>query len=323
VHGRVAPVDPHGRPAVDDGEMWRTAGTAMDGTDADRSARSSPHHPPQRTDRDDEHRHRPHDVHRTSLVGLSVPEGVEVELYRRSAEVLVGQRIAVVRSPDAWFVDGVDMRALVGHRIAAARRIGKVLCLPTDGPTLGLRFGMTGRLIVGDDAAVGDLRYGPAGDDAAWDRFAFVTDRGVDVRVNDPRRLGGAFLDPDTSKIGPDLFTVDTTQLSDALGGVRSPIKAALLDQARVGGLGNMLVDEVCWQCHLDPATPARMLDAAAIDRLAATIRETARRQLERGGSHLGDLPREPGAPCERDGAPLTRRTIGGRTTFSCPVCQS
>jgi formamidopyrimidine-DNA glycosylase len=252
-----------------------------------------------------------------------MPEGVEVELYRRSAEAIVGHTVDHVETPDAWFVKNADPAVLVGRVVTRAVRAGKLLMLHTDGPTLGLRFGMTGRLIVGADVPIGKLRYGPSSDDSRWDRFALRTDRGVVVRVSDPRRLGGVFVDPDPSVVGPDMCTVTARELRAALASARAPVKAALLDQARVGGLGNMLVDEICWQCHLDPATSAADLDGDGVGVLAATVRSTARRQLRRGGSHLGDLPRSAGARCPRDGAPLTRRTIGGRTTASCPVCQS
>src|SRR5947208_17139505 len=99
-----------------------------------------------------------------------MPESIEVEYYRRLAERAVGRVIVGVDARDAWFLKGgltppglAD--AVTGRRIDAARRIGKLLLLDTDGPTVGLRFGMTGRLIVDGVAGVEDLQYSSMRDD--------------------------------------------------------------------------------------------------------------------------------------------------------------
>jgi formamidopyrimidine-DNA glycosylase len=80
----------------------------------------------------------------------------------------------------------------------------------------------------------------------------------------------------------------------------------------------------VLWRAGIDPARAADTLDDDDIRRLHRAIRDTLRILGRRGGSHTGDLTsqREPGAHCPKDGAPLVRRTIGGRTTYSCPVHQ-
>lgn len=209
---------------------------------------------------------------------------------------------------------------MVGRTIGAARRIGKLLLLDTDGPTIGLRFGMTGRLIVDGTSGVDQLEYSSGRDEPAWDRVRFGLDAG-DLRMRDPRRLGGVTLDPDESSLGVDVFAITPAALRDTLAGSEAPIKARLMDQARVAGVGNLIADEVLWRAGVDPARPAGSLTAPEVRRLHRHLRATVDDLLARGGSHTGDLfaSRQRGGVCPRDGAPLERRTVGGRTTWSCP----
>lgn len=255
---------------------------------------------------------------------------IEIELYRRLADRTVGQRIVDVQAPDAWYLkaglDGAALgAALTGRTITGTRRIGKLLLLHTDGPTLGLRFGMTGRLVVDDTSAIDALEYSSTRDEPAWDRFALRFEGGGRLRVNDPRRLGGVLLEPDLAALGPDALSVTLTELRAGLARSTAPVKARLLDQARLAGLGNLLVDEILWRAGLDPARPAGELDADEVRRLHRTIRSTVGRLLDAGGSHLGRLQpaRLRGGLCPKDGAPLLRRTVGGRTTYSCPRHQT
>jgi formamidopyrimidine-DNA glycosylase len=97
------------------------------------------------------------------------------------------------------------------------------------------------------------------------------------------------------------------------------------MNQARIAGLGNLLVDETLWRAGLDPARPADSLDAGEQARLSRAVSTTLRVLGRRGGSHTGDLmpAREPAGVCPRDGTPLLRRTVGGRTTYSCPKHQT
>jgi formamidopyrimidine-DNA glycosylase len=209
----------------------------------------------------------------------------------------------------------------VGRTVVAARRIGKVLLLDTDsGPTVGLRFGMTGRLLVDGVAGVDQLEYSSLRDEPAWDRVTFRFDRG-DLRIRDPRRLGGVVLEPSEDQLGHDLLRVTPAQLREALAGSAAPVKARLLDQARIAGIGNLIADEVLWRAGIDPARTAGSLDATEVRRLHRHLRRGLDVMIERGGSHTGDLftSRTPGGRCPKDGAPLLRRTIGGRTTWSCP----
>lgn len=257
-----------------------------------------------------------------------MPELVEVELYRRAVDAVVGRRIVGVEAPDPWFVRG-DLGpgpladALVGARITATRRIGKLLLIDTDGPTLGLRFGMTGLVEVDGQRPIGELRYSSSRRDPAWVRFALALDPGA-LAVVDPRRLGGVSLDPDEAALGPDAATVGLAALRQALAGSTAPLKARLLDQARLAGVGNLMADEVLWRAGLDPRRPAGGLAPAELRRLHRHLRGTADDLLRRGGSHTGDVieARVPGGTCPRDGAALQRATVGGRTTWWCPQHQ-
>lgn len=258
-----------------------------------------------------------------------MPEMIEVELYRRVADRAVGRRIRAVEAPDAWFLKRVDARtigrALRGRTVTGTRRIGKLLLLDTDGPTVGLRFGMTGRLSVDGDGPVEELEYGSSRDLPEWDRFGLRFEGGGRLRMNDPRRLGGVILEPDLGALGPDALSVTLRDFRGVLAGSEAPLKARLLDQARLAGLGNLLVDETLFRAGIDPARSAGSLDDATVARLHEQVRATVGDLLAKGGSHLGRLQaaRVRGGLCPRDGAPLLRRTIGGRTTYSCPGHQS
>ncbi len=193
-----------------------------------------------------------------------MPEMLEVESYRVLAESVLGRRIVRVRAPDPWILKNgttpAQLRAFVGLRFTAARRRGKLLLLDTEqGPTLGLRFGMTGVLEVDDLEGVEQLQYASARRDPKWIRFEVRFDGGGRLALRDARRLGGVEFDPDDSGLGPDAFDITLPELRRALDSA-SPLKARLMDQHRVAGLGNLLTDELLWRAGLDPARPARSL---------------------------------------------------------------
>ncbi|HUP85660.1 MAG TPA: DNA-formamidopyrimidine glycosylase family protein [Acidimicrobiales bacterium] len=261
-----------------------------------------------------------------------MPELPEVEAYRRLAdERALGRTIVAVGAPDAWYLKGgLDADALaialVGHRFEAARRIGKLLLLDVDGdgPVLGLRFGMTGRLLVDDNDVVGELLYTSKADRPEWDRFLVRFDDGGVLRMQDPRRLGGVLLDPPEGRLGADATTVTPAVLRAALGASTAPLKARLLNQAHLAGVGNLIADEALWRAGLDPRRPARSLTDAEHRRLHKHLRASVVDLMARGGSHTGDLRthRAPGGRCPKDGTALQRDTVGGRTTWWCPKHQ-
>jgi formamidopyrimidine-DNA glycosylase len=258
-----------------------------------------------------------------------VPEGLEAEIWRRACAPLEGRTIVDVVVDARVVVDGFAA-AVTGATFTGARRRGKVVLLDTDGPTIGLHFGMTGRLVIDGDASIERLAYASGRDDPAWDRLVlYATPSGraapPALRFNDPRRLGRISLDPDLDHLGVDYSEVTPRRLARALDGRQSVLKSVLLDQHVVAGLGNLCVDEVLWWAGLDPRRTVASLTAAEVDRLASTIRRRVPVMLARGGSTTGVLNpavRASLPPCERDGAPLERLTIGGRTTVYCPSHQ-
>ncbi len=256
-----------------------------------------------------------------------MPEMLEVEEYRRLAARTLDRTIVAVHAPDTWFLKGgltpqAVTDALLGRSFTTDRRIGKLLLLDVaDGPTLGLRFGMTGRLLVDGHAAIDRLEYSSDRNDPKWDRFGIDFDDGGAMRLRDPRRLGAVELDPDEERLGVDAAAIGAAQLRDLLAGSDAPLKARLLDQARIAGIGNLLADEMLWRAGLDPARSAASLGPAEARRLHRHLRATLDELGARGGSHMGDLQemRTRAGVCPRDGTPLARRTVGGRTTYSCP----
>ncbi len=254
-----------------------------------------------------------------------MPELLEIETYRQAALPVVGRVISGVHAPDDWYVKGDTTPALLhqmlpGCTVTAVRRIGKLMLLDTDGPILGMRYGMTGRLIVDGGAPIDQLEYSTGRDDPAWDRFGLRFGDGGALTMRDPRRLGGVELDPDESRLGPDATTVTYAPFRDIVRGSTAPLKARLMDQARLAGLGNLLVDETLWRAGLAPGRSARSLDDVEMKRLHRVMRRTVTVLGERGGSHTGDLQpaRVRGGHCPKDGSVLERDEIGGRTTYWC-----
>ncbi len=259
-----------------------------------------------------------------------MPEGIEIELYRLAAERAVGRTITAVHAPDDWFLKGgLTAReltgALLGQRVEGTRRRGKLLLLDlSNGVHLGLRFGMTGRLIVDHEAAIEYLEYSSQRSDPAWDRFGLTFADGGHLLIRDPRRLGGVLLDPDEDTLGVDAFGATLADLRRRVFVGDVALKARLLDQARVAGVGNLIADEVLWRAGIDPARAAGSLTDTEQRRVHRQLRAVLGDFLRDGGSHTGRLmpARVRGGRCPKDGAELLRRQVGGRTTYSCPVHQ-
>ncbi|MEA2213618.1 MAG: formamidopyrimidine-DNA glycosylase [Solirubrobacteraceae bacterium] len=248
-----------------------------------------------------------------------MPELPEAERARQTLETVLGRRIAGVDDRDTYVcrphVPGEIADALVGHRLVSAHRRGKFLWLETeDGPTLGLHLGMAGKIVV----------EGP-GEVPRWDRFAVEFEDGTRFALRDKRRLGRAVINPDFSHVGPDAGGVSREEFRRRIGTGTAPIKARLLDQKWISGVGNLLADETLWQARISPRRPVSSLSTDDLDRLRRELRAAIRSAIRKGGAHTGRfIParRQEGA-CPRDGhAPLERATIGGRTTYWCPVCQ-
>ena len=254
-----------------------------------------------------------------------MPEGLEAEIYRRAANQTVGRTIRDVEVDDRQEMAADLVVALPGATVERVRRHGKLVMLDlgnSQAACLGLHFGMTGRLVVDEVAPIAELEYASNRDDPSWDRFVITFDRGGRLRVNDPRRWARFVLDPDLGRLGPDFLTVTAEHLLRAFGRRGTPVKSALLDQSVVAGYGNLCVDELLWQVGIDPHRPAREVPDATVTDLVAFARPHLRKMLRRGGSHRGTSAPEIRAAlpsCPRDGVPLKRSEVGGRTTVWCP----
>ncbi|MBV9816748.1 MAG: hypothetical protein JOZ07_00195 [Solirubrobacterales bacterium] len=247
-----------------------------------------------------------------------MPELPEAERARQTLESALGRRIADVDDRDSYVcrphVPGELAAALTGHTLATAHRRGKFMWLETDdGPALGLHLGMAGRILVDPD------------DSTRWDRFTLTFDDGGRLVLRDKRRLSRAVLNPDFSHVGPDAAEVGRVEFRRRIGAGRAPIKARLLDQGAISGIGNLLADQILWQARLSPNHPTGALSMEELDRLRREVRAAVRSAIRKGGAHTGQFieARRRDGVCPRDGHHLSRAQVGGRTTYWCPVCQT
>ena len=247
-----------------------------------------------------------------------MPELPEAERARQTLESALGRRIAGVDDRDSYVcrphMPGEIAAALTGHTLRSAHRRGKFMWLETDeGPALGLHLGMAGRIIVD-----------PA-EPSRWDRFALQFADGGRLVLRDKRRLGRAVLNPDFSHVGPDAAEVGRDEFRRRVGAGRTAIKARLLDQAAISGVGNLLADEILWQARLSPKRLTGDLSPADLDLLRRAMRAAVRSAIRKGGAHTGRFiqARSREGACPRDGHRLERDRIGGRTTYWCPACQT
>ncbi len=272
-----------------------------------------------------------------------MPELPEAEQARALiAERGLGRRIVAVDDRDTYVcrphAPGEIADALIGTRLTAAGRRGKTMWCETDsGPTLGLHLGMAGRVIV-DGVSAGD-RVPPAevaalarsvdgersAREAGWARFRLDFADGGRLTLFDKRRLGRVVLDPDVDRLGPDALEVTRDEFRVRVGRGSAPLKARLMDQETVAGIGNLLADEILWQVAQPPLRPAGDLGDDELDALRRAVRAATRRAIRRGGVHTGDVIslRRSGATCSRCGADMVRGRVGGRTTWWCGREQS
>jgi formamidopyrimidine-DNA glycosylase len=247
-----------------------------------------------------------------------MPELPEAERARRQLERVVGREIVAVDDSDTYVcrphAPGEMGAALVGHRLTDTYRRGKFLWAETDGgPQLGLHLGMAGSLTVDEAPAPRN-----------WDRFVLEFADGGRLALRDKRRLGRAVLEPDLSHVGPDAAEVGREQFRARVGRGTAPLKARLLDQGVIAGVGNLLADEILWRARLGPRRLPNGLTTDELDRLRRATRAAMRDAVRLGGAHTGHLipHRIRGGRCPRCRTELGRATIGGRTTFWCPECQ-
>jgi len=272
-----------------------------------------------------------------------VPELPEVEMARATIErAALGRRIADVDDTDTWecrpHTPGEIRDALVGRRLTGAFRRGKTMWCETSGlgrgrppgPVLGLHLGMSGRIVVSgaDGETEGGDRLtgkGTASEQSArhpeWDRFTIVFDDGGALRLFDKRRLGRVRLDPGLDDLGPDAAEVGVAEFRERVGHGRTAVKARLLDQSVLAGVGNLLADETLWQARLDPRRTVDTLGPDDLTDLHRALKRATRSAIRQGGVHTGTVVehRHGGGHCPRCGTAMRRATVGGRTTWFCP----
>lgn len=272
-----------------------------------------------------------------------MPELPEVETVRRMlAPALEGRTLDRVEIADPRLTrpeDPVAVAAeLEGERVALVDRRGKYLIVRFEsGRALLVHLRMTGSFL----HAAGELPADP------HRRAVVRLDDGSDVAYRDVRRFGTwLLLEPEEveayidERVGrePLADAYKAKHLAERLEGRKAPIKAAILDQRTVAGVGNIYADEALWRARIHPLTPAQALDPHQVAALYRAIREALRAGIRRQGSTLRDyrLPDggEGGAqhefrvygrggdPCERCGTPIDKIRVAGRGTWYCPACQ-
>ena len=267
------------------------------------------------------------------------------------ADRALHRRIADVDDSDSYVArphpPGELRIALTGRSLTAAHRRGKTIWLETSpvngdsegmerrvagaeavapgGPELGLHLGMSGRIVVTDpDGTVtegGDrYRYDPGPDRARWSRFTLTFADGGSLVLRDPRRLGRVRLHPNIGALGPDATQVTPAQFRALITKGTIAVKARLLDQSKIAGIGNLLADEILWQARVSPQERVNCLSAAQVKRIYHAVRSVLEAAMAGGGAHIGDMiaARHPGGTCPRDGAPMVHGTVGGRSTWWC-----
>ena len=273
-----------------------------------------------------------------------MPELPEVETVRAQLEPeLVGRRFERVEILDSRLTrpfdpDGVAAE-LVRERVSALDRRGKYLIARFEsGRVLLVHLRMTGQLLHANGSLPGDDPH----------RRAVVRlDDGSDVVYRDVRRFGTwLLLEPGelegylAARVGPEPLapTFTTKRLGELLAGRRAPVKAVLLDQRGLAGVGNIYADEALWRARIHPLRPAGQLDPAELAALHRGIRAALKAGIARQGATLSDY-RTPdggrgrmqdefmvygreGEPCERCGTPIEKIRAAGRGTWYCPSCQ-
>lgn len=276
-----------------------------------------------------------------------MPELPEVETVRRGLEpVLEGSRLVRVlaRRPDLRFPLPKDFQArLEGRRVTGIGRRAKYLLVALDGPdVLMIHLGMSGRI---------RIHQGPPPPPEPHDHVDFATDAGATIRFHDPRRFGfmdliaaeRLFAHPLLANLGPEPLdnAFDGPGLAARLKGKKTSIKAALMDQRVVAGLGNIYVSESLFRAGISPKRTAATVQGGRADKLAQAIRDVLNDAIAAGGSSLRDHRQPSGelgyfqhrfAVYGRDGeacpgCTCRKRTIhlivqGGRATYFCPTRQ-
>jgi formamidopyrimidine-DNA glycosylase len=280
-----------------------------------------------------------------------MPELPEVETVMRGlATVLQGRVIrsaSISRPGMRWpFPEGLAAR-IAGSRVEGFRRRAKYMLMRlSDGDSVLIHLGMSGRMVArrGEDLPNQPILH---------EHFAMETEEGIRVGFVDPRRFGSVDLVPTAAEdghrllagLGPEPLEEDFAPavLSVALAGKQTPIKAALLDQKVVAGLGNIYVSEALFRARISPRRAAASVAGARTVRLVPAIKAVLEESIAAGGSSLRDYVQADGGigffqerfkvydreglPCEAcPGRPdcegIRRIVQAGRASFYCPRLQ-
>ncbi len=284
-----------------------------------------------------------------------MPELPEVETVRRGlAPALVGRRIANAKAcrPDLRFPFPPRFAArLKGRRVDALERRAKYLLAHLDdGHVWVTHLGMTGRWsIIGAKRQPGDFYYSEP-PDPTHTHVVVEMEEGPRLEFNDPRRFGYMDLIPESAlethayfkALGPEPLGNEFHEpyLKRAFAGKKTSVKAALLDQRVIAGLGNIYVVEALHRAGIAPTKPAGRISAPRLDKLFHAIRIVLEEAIEAGGSTISDYASADGAqggfqhrfavydregePCPKRecGGTIVRAVHGGRSSFWCPRCQ-
>ena len=258
------------------------------------------------------------------------------------AERALHRTIVAVDDTDSYVcrphAPGQIRDALLGRQLIAAHRRGKTMWCETSGldgsaehgsaehgPDLGLHLGMAGRIVVespGLETVWGGepFRRDAQPARAQWDRFRLDFADGGSLVLFDKRRLSRVRLNPGLAALGPDAGTVTEAEFRDLVRRGTVAVKARLLDQSKIAGVGNLLADEALWQARISPQAPAGSLSRPAVNRLYQSLQAALASAEAHGGVHTGEViaARRRGGVCPRCGAPMRQGVVGGRTTWWC-----
>jgi formamidopyrimidine-DNA glycosylase len=257
-----------------------------------------------------------------------MPELPDVEGYRRYfARYAKGKRVTGVEVPAPDVLRNTTPqglgRSLRGRQLDSPTRHGKWLLAPTGGPTLLFHFGMTGRF----------AWSGSRSENHRHDRV--ILELGDErLRYRNMRKLGGVWLahggkeiDRITGVLGPDALALDGPGLEELLSGRRGGVKAALMNQKLIAGIGNELSDEILWQARIRPSRLLPSVDPRERRKLYRTMQ-----RVQRESCRHGRIPRKrswitsqrgrPEPICPRCRGEVRRSQVAGRTSYWCPRCQ-
>jgi formamidopyrimidine-DNA glycosylase len=261
-----------------------------------------------------------------------MPELPEVETVVRSLRpAIVGRRILNAELTGRRVLIGSARKtaeALAGRKIVAVERYGKFIAIRLDRGYLVVHLGMTGRLLID-----GEL--------SKWTHAVFTLDRGSLV-YEDPRQFGrieyGDELPARVAALGPEPLEVTLEEFTRRLKQRRSPVKAVLLNQAVVRGVGNIYADEALFRAGVHPKRVAASLRPERAERVFRAMREVLAEAIESRGSSISNyvdadgcqgsfqtehrVYRRTGEPCVNCGAPIKRILVGQRGTHYCAKCQ-